>query len=191
MEVESSTYTDFISCDRAGRRNAVHDIQRDATTISMRKLTEDLGDLAVEGAGELLQTPVSPAPGTQAGRVRHKMTAQLPLGASLGCSGGTSHSSVQSVPSHLVGTQLAGESPGGGALAVTRTVPVLLAHEHCTLQKDPLQGWFVDTLVLKPDMDPSRAFPGQTQVNLRLYKNEVWGRFAFLVFLVGWFWIFC
>ncbi|KAM7090812.1 cAMP-dependent protein kinase inhibitor gamma [Ciconia boyciana] len=51
MEVESSTYTDFISCDRAGRRNAVHDIQHDATTISMRKLTEDLGDLAVEGAG--------------------------------------------------------------------------------------------------------------------------------------------
>ncbi|NWY54736.1 IPKG inhibitor, partial [Chionis minor] len=52
MEVESSTYTDFISCDRAGRRNAVHDIQRDATTISMRKLTKDIGDLAVEGAGE-------------------------------------------------------------------------------------------------------------------------------------------
>ncbi|XP_068275852.1 cAMP-dependent protein kinase inhibitor gamma isoform X2 [Nyctibius grandis] len=50
MEVESSTYTDFISCDRAGRRNAVHDIQQDATTISMRKLTEDLGDLAVKGA---------------------------------------------------------------------------------------------------------------------------------------------
>ncbi|NXE42544.1 IPKG inhibitor, partial [Ptilorrhoa leucosticta] len=52
MEVESSTYSDFISCDRAGRRNAVHDIQREATTISMRKLTEDMGDLAVEGAGE-------------------------------------------------------------------------------------------------------------------------------------------
>ncbi|XP_071882649.1 cAMP-dependent protein kinase inhibitor gamma isoform X1 [Anas platyrhynchos] len=50
MEVESSTYTDFISCDRAGRRNAVHDIQRDATTISMRKLTEDISDLTVEGA---------------------------------------------------------------------------------------------------------------------------------------------
>lgn len=53
MEVESSTYSDFISCDRAGRRNAVHDIQREATTISMRKLTEDMGELAVEGAGEL------------------------------------------------------------------------------------------------------------------------------------------
>ncbi|NXD26576.1 IPKG inhibitor, partial [Spelaeornis formosus] len=52
MEVESSTYTDFIACDRAGRRNAVHDIQQEATTISMRKLTEDMGDLAVEGAGE-------------------------------------------------------------------------------------------------------------------------------------------
>ncbi|KFV07061.1 IPKG inhibitor, partial [Pterocles burchelli] len=52
MEVESSTYTDFIACDRAGRRNAVHDIQQEATTISMRKLTEDLCDLAVEGAGE-------------------------------------------------------------------------------------------------------------------------------------------
>uniref|UniRef100_A0A803V6C2 cAMP-dependent protein kinase inhibitor gamma n=2 Tax=Ficedula albicollis TaxID=59894 RepID=A0A803V6C2_FICAL len=50
MEVESSTYTDFISCDRAGRRNAVHDIQREATTISMRKLAEDMGELAVQGA---------------------------------------------------------------------------------------------------------------------------------------------
>ncbi|NXX91037.1 IPKG inhibitor, partial [Centropus bengalensis] len=52
MEVESNTYTDFISCDRAGRRNAEHDIQRDASTISMRKLIGDLGDLAVEEAGE-------------------------------------------------------------------------------------------------------------------------------------------
>ncbi|XP_010186725.1 PREDICTED: cAMP-dependent protein kinase inhibitor gamma [Mesitornis unicolor] len=50
MEVESTTYTDFISCNRTGRRNAVHDIQRDATTITMRKLTDDLGNLAVEGA---------------------------------------------------------------------------------------------------------------------------------------------
>ena len=55
MEVESSTYTDFISCDRAGRRNAVHDIQRDANTISMRKLTKDISELGVEGAGEGLQ----------------------------------------------------------------------------------------------------------------------------------------
>ncbi|NXI67935.1 IPKG inhibitor, partial [Anseranas semipalmata] len=52
MEVESNMYIDFISCDRAGRRNAVHDIQRDASTISMRKLTEDISDLAVKGTGE-------------------------------------------------------------------------------------------------------------------------------------------
>ncbi|NWZ00157.1 IPKG inhibitor, partial [Loxia curvirostra] len=52
MEVESSTYTDFISCDRAGRRNAVHDIEREATTISMRQLSQGMGELAVEGAGE-------------------------------------------------------------------------------------------------------------------------------------------
>ncbi|XP_009091224.1 cAMP-dependent protein kinase inhibitor gamma [Serinus canaria] len=50
MEVESSTYTDFISCDRAGRRNAVHDIEREATTISMRQLSQGMGELAVEGA---------------------------------------------------------------------------------------------------------------------------------------------
>ncbi|XP_015151850.1 cAMP-dependent protein kinase inhibitor gamma isoform X2 [Gallus gallus] len=35
---------------RAGRRNAVHDIQRDANTISMRKLTKDISELGVEGA---------------------------------------------------------------------------------------------------------------------------------------------
>ncbi|KFU90461.1 cAMP-dependent protein kinase inhibitor gamma, partial [Chaetura pelagica] len=52
MEVESSTYSDFISCDRAGRRNAVHDIQRDASSIALRKLSQELGDLSVEGAGE-------------------------------------------------------------------------------------------------------------------------------------------
>ncbi|NWI18917.1 IPKG inhibitor, partial [Crypturellus soui] len=52
MEVESTTYTDFISCDRAGRRNAVHDIQGDTTALSMRKLTGDISDLSIEGAGE-------------------------------------------------------------------------------------------------------------------------------------------
>ncbi|KAK2529247.1 Pkig [Columba livia] len=83
MEVESSTYTDFISSDRAGRRNAVYDIQQEATTISMRKLTGDIGNLSVEGPGELLHTPVSPVPG--AGRARHEMAAQ-PTGASLGAS---------------------------------------------------------------------------------------------------------
>ncbi|XP_073165713.1 cAMP-dependent protein kinase inhibitor gamma isoform X4 [Lepidochelys kempii] len=50
MEIEPS-YTDFISCDRTGRRNAIHDIQGDSTTISMRKLAGDIGKLSIEGAG--------------------------------------------------------------------------------------------------------------------------------------------
>lgn len=76
MEVESSTYTDFISCDRAGRRNAVHDIQREATTISMRKLTQDMGDLAVEGAGELLHThPRGPSSSW------HRLAGQAQIGS--------------------------------------------------------------------------------------------------------------
>uniref|UniRef100_A0A8C6HP04 cAMP-dependent protein kinase inhibitor gamma n=1 Tax=Mus spicilegus TaxID=10103 RepID=A0A8C6HP04_MUSSI len=51
MEVESS-YSDFISCDWTGRRNAVPDIQGDLEVVSMQKIAGDMGELTLERAGQ-------------------------------------------------------------------------------------------------------------------------------------------
>lgn len=179
MEVESSTYTDFISCDRAGRRNAVHDIQRDATTISMRKLTEDLGDLAVEGAGELPRTPVNPAPGTQAGKARHKTAVQptSDVSGSITQMLGRNIPFLTAVGDFMLGGYSASwETPQaewllqamGWSWGSRHMSPACSSH-------GPLLGEFVEALVLKQDTGRPTAFPGQAthQLDFRLYKNQV------------------
>uniref|UniRef100_A0A8C9F304 Uncharacterized protein n=1 Tax=Pavo cristatus TaxID=9049 RepID=A0A8C9F304_PAVCR len=52
MEIESSLYTDFIFCNRAGLRNIVHDKQQIAKSISMHKITKDIGELTIKEPGE-------------------------------------------------------------------------------------------------------------------------------------------
>ncbi|KAM6976761.1 cAMP-dependent protein kinase inhibitor gamma [Aplochiton taeniatus] len=51
MDVEAS-YSDFINCDRTGRRNAVPDIAGQGSTASASELTKDMAvmDLKTGGA---------------------------------------------------------------------------------------------------------------------------------------------
>ncbi|CAH2302903.1 cAMP-dependent kinase inhibitor gamma [Pelobates cultripes] len=49
MDVESA-YTEFITCDRTGRRNAVPDIKDECTTCE-GDLSENMGDLNIQESG--------------------------------------------------------------------------------------------------------------------------------------------
>ncbi|XP_073438534.1 cAMP-dependent protein kinase inhibitor gamma [Dendrobates tinctorius] len=49
MDVESA-YTEFITCDRTGRRNAVPDIKGEGSSTGVRELSENMGDLSIQGA---------------------------------------------------------------------------------------------------------------------------------------------
>ncbi|XP_066558786.1 cAMP-dependent protein kinase inhibitor gamma isoform X2 [Amia ocellicauda] len=44
MEVESA-YSDFITCDRTGRRNAVPDIKGEGTVVGTSELTKDMAQM--------------------------------------------------------------------------------------------------------------------------------------------------
>nr|XP_033770560.1 cAMP-dependent protein kinase inhibitor gamma isoform X2 [Geotrypetes seraphini]XP_033770561.1 cAMP-dependent protein kinase inhibitor gamma isoform X2 [Geotrypetes seraphini]XP_033770562.1 cAMP-dependent protein kinase inhibitor gamma isoform X2 [Geotrypetes seraphini]XP_033770563.1 cAMP-dependent protein kinase inhibitor gamma isoform X2 [Geotrypetes seraphini]XP_033770564.1 cAMP-dependent protein kinase inhibitor gamma isoform X2 [Geotrypetes seraphini]XP_033770565.1 cAMP-dependent prote len=58
MEVESA-YSDFITCDRAGRRNAVPDIKGDSNSSSVRELAGEMGDLSIQGSESPSDTAAS------------------------------------------------------------------------------------------------------------------------------------
>ena len=52
MESEAA-YSDFISCDRSGRRNAIHDLQGDAAALNLEKLASTMDDIAITEEGGL------------------------------------------------------------------------------------------------------------------------------------------
>lgn len=172
MEVESSTYTDFISCDRAGRRNAVHDIQREATTISMRKLTEDMGDLAVEGAGELPHAHTSKPSSSW-----HRLEGQARSGSTSDrCCLQERHTEAQEehpIPHcfHARGCS------GSGRLSRLRGAfneqndPWFLAQEHCTLQPKPFAHWCLNKACT--DQDPSQS-KLHIRCTLGFIKSRYW-----------------
>ncbi|XP_069809975.1 cAMP-dependent protein kinase inhibitor gamma [Dendropsophus ebraccatus] len=49
MDVESA-YSEFITCDRTGRRNAVPDIKGEGGNQGVRELSDNMGDLSIQGA---------------------------------------------------------------------------------------------------------------------------------------------
>lgn len=53
MDVEAS-YSDFINCDRTGRRNAVPDITREGEQVpaSTSELAKDMAEMDLKAAGK-------------------------------------------------------------------------------------------------------------------------------------------
>ncbi|OCT60112.1 cAMP-dependent protein kinase inhibitor gamma [Xenopus laevis] len=49
MDLESA-YSEFISCDRTGRRNAVPDLKGEEGKGQIGELSENMGELAIQGA---------------------------------------------------------------------------------------------------------------------------------------------
>ncbi|KAM6925509.1 cAMP-dependent protein kinase inhibitor gamma [Xenentodon cancila] len=64
MDVETS-YSDFINCDRTGRRNAVPDISGEGTVAaSTSELSKDMAEMDLKAAGG--EPGPSPAPEAEA-----------------------------------------------------------------------------------------------------------------------------
>ncbi|XP_060792746.1 cAMP-dependent protein kinase inhibitor gamma [Neoarius graeffei] len=61
MDVESS-YSEFINCDRTGRRNAVPDIKGDGTEVGTSELTKDMAQMDLkEGEADAAGAPAAEA----------------------------------------------------------------------------------------------------------------------------------
>ncbi|KAK9954212.1 hypothetical protein ABG768_016306 [Culter alburnus] len=63
MDVEAS-YSEFINCDRTGRRNAVPDIKGEAAVVGTSELTKDMAQIDLKAAEG--DASGSPAPDTEA-----------------------------------------------------------------------------------------------------------------------------
>ncbi|XP_019720750.1 cAMP-dependent protein kinase inhibitor gamma [Hippocampus comes] len=64
MDVETS-YSDFINCDRTGRRNAVPDIAGEAKAeASTSDVAKDLAEMDLKDAGEPEASPAPEAEGS-------------------------------------------------------------------------------------------------------------------------------
>ncbi|XP_076840328.1 cAMP-dependent protein kinase inhibitor gamma [Brachyhypopomus gauderio] len=64
MDVESS-YSDFINCDRTGRRNAVPDIKGEGAVVATGELTKDMAQMELkEGEAGAVGTPPPEASGS-------------------------------------------------------------------------------------------------------------------------------
>ncbi|XDV46039.1 hypothetical protein PO909_014016 [Leuciscus waleckii] len=50
MDVEAS-YSEFINCDRTGRRNAVPDIKGETAVVGTSELTKDMAQMDLKAAG--------------------------------------------------------------------------------------------------------------------------------------------
>lgn len=58
MDVETS-YSDFITCDRTGRRNAVPDIKGEGVTVGTGELTKDMSEMKLKSEGECVSVRTS------------------------------------------------------------------------------------------------------------------------------------
>lgn len=53
MDVETTSYSDFINCDRTGRRNAVPDISGEEKSVpSTSELSKDMAEMDLKAGGQ-------------------------------------------------------------------------------------------------------------------------------------------